>query len=348
MKAKNNLENKKVRSNLISIFLINTVVLFTLSLIGFIYLKSSSVESYFKENILVNVYLKNETKEFENKQLIKFLNLNDDVKEITYLAKEDAAEIFSKEIGEEFVGFLGYNPLLDAISVQLYSDKIDIYSIENFIKNLNNFDFIEEVEYDKPLVDALNKNFEKIGLWIFILSIVFFITSLITALASEARACSAICLCISGNMEALRDVGLHRLFGDMTTIKELKLTMGDAVHFVFRDVYVYFAVVVNNDDGARMGEFDSETSMSKIFHHMVENGCNELAIQCLPLSHCNATWTFFETGCNAASTERISITTHHGDLKTVSRRSFVSQFGGAVRWKTMRRLWTAYASWIHD
>ena len=179
LKAKNNLENKKVRSNLISIFLINTVVLFTLSLIGFIYLKSSSVESYFKENILVNVYLKNSTKEFENKQLIKFLNLNDDVKQINYLTKEDAAEIFSQEIGEEFVGFLGYNPLLDAISVQLYSDKIDIYSIEKFIKNLSNFDFIEEVEYDKPLVDALNTNFEKIGLWILILSIVFFVTSFV-------------------------------------------------------------------------------------------------------------------------------------------------------------------------
>ncbi len=179
LKTKNNLENKKVTSNLISIFLINTVVLFTLSLIGFIYLKSSSVESYFKENILVNVYLKNSTKEFENKQLIKFLNLNDDVKQINYLTKEDAAEIFSQEIGEEFVGFLGYNPLLDAISVQLYSDKIDIYSIEKFIKNLSNFDFIEEVEYDKPLVDALNTNFEKIGLWILILSIVFFVTSFV-------------------------------------------------------------------------------------------------------------------------------------------------------------------------
>ena len=178
-KNKNNLENKKVRSNLISIFLINTVVLFTLSLIGFIYLKSSSVESYFKENLLVNVYLKNTTKEFENKQLVKFLNLNDDVKQINYLSKEDAAEVFSKEIGEEFVGFLGYNPLLDAISVQLYSDKIDIYSIENFIQNLNNFEFIEEVEYDKPLVDALNNNFEKIGLWILILSIIFFVTSFI-------------------------------------------------------------------------------------------------------------------------------------------------------------------------
>lgn len=177
--TKNKIESKKVRSNLISIFLINTVVLFTLSLIGFIYLKSTSVESYFKENVLVNVYLKNNTKDFENKQLIKFLNLNDDVKQITYLSKEDAAKNFSKEIGEEFVGFLGYNPLLDAISVQLYGDKIDVYSIEKFIENINNFEFIEEVEYDKPLVNALNTNFEKMGLWIFILSVIFFLTSFI-------------------------------------------------------------------------------------------------------------------------------------------------------------------------
>ena len=177
--TKNKIESKKVRSNLISIFLINTVVLFTLSLIGFIYLKSTSVESYFKENVLVNIYLKNNTKDFENKQLIKFLNLNDDVKQITYLSKEDAAKNFSKEIGEEFVGFLGYNPLLDAISVQLYSDKIDVYSIEKFIENINNFEFIEEVEYDKPLVNALNTNFEKMGLWIFILSTIFFLTSFI-------------------------------------------------------------------------------------------------------------------------------------------------------------------------
>ena len=177
--TKNKIESKKVRSNLISIFLINTVVLFTLSLIGFIYLKSTSVESYFKENVLVNIYLKNNTKDFENKQLIKFLNLNDDVKQITYLSKEDAAKNFSKEIGEEFVGFLGYNPLLDAISVQLYGDKIDVYSIEKFIENINNFEFIEEVEYDKPLVNALNTNFEKMGLWIFILSVIFFLTSFI-------------------------------------------------------------------------------------------------------------------------------------------------------------------------
>ena len=125
-KKRNNPEDNKVRSNLISIFLINTVVLFTLTLISFIYLNSTSIENYFKENVTVNVYLKNDSKESENKQLIKFLSLNDEVKNVSYLSKEDAAKIFSSEIGEEFVGFLGYNPLLDAISVQLNGDKIDI------------------------------------------------------------------------------------------------------------------------------------------------------------------------------------------------------------------------------
>tara|TARA_B100000989_G_scaffold52656_1_gene35133 strand:+ start:2888 stop:3760 length:873 start_codon:yes stop_codon:yes gene_type:complete len=178
-KKRINSEVSKVRSNLISIFLINTVVLFTLSLIGFIYLNSSAVENYFKENVTINIYLKNDTKESENKQLIKLLKFNEDIKDINYLSKEDAAKIFSSEIGEEFVGFLGYNPLLDAVSVQLKGDKIDIYFIESFIKDLSNFEFIEEIEYDKPLVDALTKNFEKIGLWILIISIVFFITSFI-------------------------------------------------------------------------------------------------------------------------------------------------------------------------
>ena len=174
-----NSQVNKVRSNLISIFLINTVVLFTLSIIGFIYLNSSSIENYFKENVTINIYLKNNTKEFENKQLIKLLKLNDDIKSINYLSKEDAAKIFTSEIGEEFIGFLGYNPLLDAVSVQLKGDKIDIYFIESFIKNLNDFEFIQEIEYDEPLVDALTKNFEKIGLWIMIICFVFFVTSFI-------------------------------------------------------------------------------------------------------------------------------------------------------------------------
>ena len=179
MDFKNSYQRKKATNNLISLFVINTIVLFFLSIALFTYLKSSSIENYFKENVTVNIYLNNSSRDNDIKQINKFLNLNENVKSIEFISKEDAAELFTNEIGEEFVGFLGYNPLLDLISVRLFGDKIDIYNIEEFIESLDNFEFIEEVEYDKPLVESLVNNFERIGLLIVIISVLFFITSFI-------------------------------------------------------------------------------------------------------------------------------------------------------------------------
>ncbi len=179
MDFKNSYQRKKATNNLISLFVINTIVLFFLSIALFAYLKSSSIENYFKENVTVNIYLNNSSRDNDIKQINKFLNLNENVKSIEFISKEDAAELFTNEIGEEFVGFLGYNPLLDLISVRLFGDKIDIYNIEEFIESLDNFEFIEEVEYDKPLVESLVNNFERIGVLIIIISVLFFITSFI-------------------------------------------------------------------------------------------------------------------------------------------------------------------------
>ena len=179
MDFKNSYQRKKSTNNLVSLFVINTVVLFFLSMAILTYLKSSSIENYFKENVTVSIYLKNSSRDSDIKQINKFLNLNENVKSIEFISKEDAAELFANEIGEEFVGFLGYNPLLDLISVRLFGDKIDVYNIEEFIESLDNFEFIEEIEYDKPLVESLVKNFKKIGIFIVITSVLFFITSFI-------------------------------------------------------------------------------------------------------------------------------------------------------------------------
>ena len=177
MFSKSDYQKGKETSNLISLFVINTLVLFLLSITVFVYIQSSSIENYFKENILVSIYLKNSSSDSERKQLTKFLKLNEDIKESDFITKEIAAESFTKEIGEEFVDFLGYNPLLDIITVKLFGDKIDVYNIEEFIDSLNNFVIIEEIVYDKPLVETLVKNFERIGLWIIIVSILFFVIS---------------------------------------------------------------------------------------------------------------------------------------------------------------------------
>ena len=179
MDFKNSYQRKKSTNNLISLFVINTIVLFFLSIAILTYLKSSSIENYFKENVTVSIYLKNSSRDSDIKQINKFLNLNENIKSIEFISKEDAAELFTNEIGEEFVGFLGYNPLLDLISVRLFGDKIDIYNIEEFIESFDNFEFIEEIEYDKPLVESLVNNFERIGVLIIIISVLFFITSFI-------------------------------------------------------------------------------------------------------------------------------------------------------------------------
>ena len=179
MDFKNSYQRKKSTNNLVSLFVINTIVLFFLSMAILTYLKSSSIENYFKENVTVSIYLKNSSRDSDIKQINKFLNLNENVKSIEFISKEDAAELFANEIGEEFVGFLGYNPLLDLISVRLFGDKIDVYNIEEFIESLDNFEFIEEIEYDKPLVESLINNFKKIGILIVITSVLFFITSFI-------------------------------------------------------------------------------------------------------------------------------------------------------------------------
>ncbi len=179
MDFKNSYQRKKSTNNLVSLFVINTIVLFFLSIAILTYLKSSSIENYFKENVTVSIYLKNSSRDSDIKQINKFLNLNENVKSIEFISKEDAAELFTNEIGEEFVGFLGYNPLLDLISVRLFGEKIDIYNIEEFIDSLDNFEFIEEIEYDKPLVESLVNNFKKIGVLIIFTSVLFFITSFI-------------------------------------------------------------------------------------------------------------------------------------------------------------------------
>ena len=179
MDFKNSYQRKKSTNNLVSLFVINTIVLFFLSMAILTYLKSTSIENYFKENVTVSIYLKNSSRDSDIKQINKFLNLNENVKSIEFISKEDAAELFANEIGEEFVGFLGYNPLLDLISVRLFGDKIDVYNIEEFIESLDNFEFIEEIEYDKPLVESLVNNFKKIGILIVITSVLFFITSFI-------------------------------------------------------------------------------------------------------------------------------------------------------------------------
>ena len=178
MKSTNydNINKNRLRSNLFSIFIIISSVLFLLGLLGLIFVKTNNIGNYFKEQVVIGIYFDENTNDIQIKQLQKLLTLNQSLAEIKYISKGDAIEIFTEEIGEDFTTFLGFNPLLSSLNINYKGEEFDSKSVDNFILNLkNNYDFIESVEYDKPLIDLLNSNFKKIGIWIITLGIVFLV-----------------------------------------------------------------------------------------------------------------------------------------------------------------------------
>lgn len=178
MKSTNydSINKNRLRSNLFSIFIIISSVLFLLGLLSLIFIKTNSIGNYFKEQVVIGIYFEEDTNDIQIKQLEKLLTLNQNLATINYVSKDDAAEIFTKEIGEDFTTFLGYNPLLSSLNINYKGEEFDTETVDNFILGLkNNYDFIESVEYDKPLIDLLNSNFKKIGIWVVALGIVFLI-----------------------------------------------------------------------------------------------------------------------------------------------------------------------------
>ena len=166
-------QRRRLISSYFSVILSIALVLFLLGLLGLLVLNSKKVADHFKEQIALTIYLKDDAKDVEIKQLEKTLALADYTKSTQFVSKEEAAEEHSKEIGENFMDFLGYNPLQNSIDVYLKADFVDAAQVKEIADNLLAKDFVEEVNYDQPLISLLNDNIKKISLWVMIISGLF-------------------------------------------------------------------------------------------------------------------------------------------------------------------------------
>lgn len=166
-------QKRRLISSYFSVVMSIALVLFLLGLLGLLVLNTKKVADYFKETISVGVYFKDNAKEVEMKQLEKTLSLADYTKSIDFLSKEDAAEAFSKDLGENFVEYLGENPLQNSIDLHLNADFVSAASVEEIATEISAKGFVDEVTYDKPLISLLNDNIKKISLWVLVISAIF-------------------------------------------------------------------------------------------------------------------------------------------------------------------------------
>jgi len=166
-------QKRRLISSYFSVVISISLVLFLLGLLGLLVLNTKKVADHFKEKIALTIYLKDTAKEVEIKQMEKSLALAEYTKSTTYISKDEAAEAHSKDIGENFMDFLGYNPLQNSIDVYLKADFVDQVKIDEITTSIIKKDFVDEVTYDKPLISLLNDNIKKISFWVLLISGIF-------------------------------------------------------------------------------------------------------------------------------------------------------------------------------
>lgn len=166
-------QKRKLISSYFSVVLSIGLVLFLLGILGLLVLNTKKLADHFKEQITISVFLKDNAKQVEVDQLQKSLVMAEYTKSASYVSKEEAAEQHSAEIGENFIEFLGYNPLKNSIDIQLLADYVSTDQIEQIAEDIGSKTYVEEVSYDRPLIALLTENVKKIGFWILIASAIF-------------------------------------------------------------------------------------------------------------------------------------------------------------------------------
>lgn len=170
MQPQDNITKRRLTASYLTSIISITLVLFMLGLIGALLLNSKKLSVYVKENLGFSVFLNNDVREVEVLNFQKLLDSKQYVKETVYITREEAAKNFSEEIGEDFVEFLGYNPLPSSIDIKLDAGYANNDSIAVIEKDIRSYKEVADVAYQKDLIYAINKNIQKLSLGILIFS----------------------------------------------------------------------------------------------------------------------------------------------------------------------------------
>ncbi len=141
-----------------------TLVLTMLGLLGLTILHARKLSDYVKENIGFRVYLKEDAATEDIIILQKKLDAEPFVKSSRYISPEEAARELTADLGEDFIDFLGYNPLPPSIDLRVRAAYANVESLETIERNLMQEVVVKEVFYQKSLVHLINKNVNRISI----------------------------------------------------------------------------------------------------------------------------------------------------------------------------------------
>lgn len=175
---------RKLISSYFSVVFSISLVLFLLGALLFFIFNMKRITDSFKEQITISVFIKNSAKQADIKQLQKTISVANYCKSIEFVSKEDAAKSYSEELGEDFISFIGSNPLENSFDLKLNADFVDEQNLEKISQEITQNPSVSQVSYNKIMIADINKNIKKISLIVLIISGFFTIIAILLINAS--------------------------------------------------------------------------------------------------------------------------------------------------------------------
>ena len=132
----------------------------------------------------------------------------ENVKHVDYISRDEAAEIFSEDLNEDFVGFIGYNPLYPSMMVNLRAEYLPdarqdarAQTIAKFSDEVSKLENVIGVTYQENIVNELNDVFYKVT-WFLIVFIALLV------LVSILMISSTISIALFGQRDTIRTMQL--------------------------------------------------------------------------------------------------------------------------------------------
>ena len=169
---------RRLRSSYISVIVSMTLVLFLMGLLSTVLYHSKAIANQVQENIAFTVLLKPDAKQVMVKQFQRQLEMSDHIKSTEFISKDEAATSLEKDLGEDFINFLGFNPLTDAIDIHFQAYYTQTNAPEHIEQELLAMSVVQKVIYDKSLIRLLNDNLQKVSYLLLALSSLFALISI--------------------------------------------------------------------------------------------------------------------------------------------------------------------------
>tara|TARA_B100000683_G_scaffold15383_1_gene15451 strand:+ start:6502 stop:7374 length:873 start_codon:yes stop_codon:yes gene_type:complete len=169
---------KRYKPNYIYSIISVALVLYLLGTFGFIIIHTQKLTTYFKENIIISVELKDHVNSSDRRKLQKLLEQEKGIKKSVFVSKEDAANRLEESIKEEFVELLGHNPLYDAFELNIYADYAREDSLNVLESTVLEWPIVKNIHFDNTLIKSIDIKTKMVGAVILGISIILLLITL--------------------------------------------------------------------------------------------------------------------------------------------------------------------------